>query len=63
MRNKRPMAEDVGDVGSSSKIALSQEPGVAHIPPCSFLDGAARTREDDIHALHAEALHKAVLGS
>lgn len=52
-----------GYVGSPSKIALYQELGTAHIPPRSFLGGAARAKEGEIAELGVEAMQKAVAGS
>lgn len=54
---------DTGYVGSPSKIALAQELGTSKIPPRSFLGGAARAKEAEIHALGATALQKAVAGA
>lgn len=56
-----------GYVGSPSKIALYQELGTSSgtwggngIPPRSFLGGAARAKEHEIHELGAKAGHKAI---
>ncbi|MCC3246674.1 hypothetical protein LG047_15340 [Methylocystis sp. WRRC1] len=51
------MREDAGYVGSPSKIALYQELGTARIPPRSFLGGAARAKEGEIHRIGATAFH------
>lgn len=54
---------DTGYVGSPSKIALAQELGTAKIPPRSFLGGAARAKEAEIHAMGAHAAKQALRGA
>lgn len=49
-----------GYVGSPSKIALYQELGTSRIPPRSYLGGAARAKEMEVHELGAEAAHTAL---
>ena len=56
------VSHDTAYVGSPSKIALYQELGTKTIPPRSFLGGAARAKEEEIHELGAKGLHKAITG-
>lgn len=57
------MDGDTGFVGSTSEIAPHHEFGTSRIPPRSFLGGAAAAKEEEIHALGATALQKAVAGT
>jgi hypothetical protein len=44
-------------VGTNSKIAVYQELGTSRIPPRSFLAGAARAKEHEIHEEISHSLH------
>lgn len=52
---------DTSYVGSPLKIARYQELGTQHMPPRSFLMGAAMAKEKEIHELTAEFAHKCVV--
>ena len=52
-----------GQVGSNSDIAVYQELGTSHIPPRSFLVGAAQHMEDKIHTMAARAVRSVLGGS
>jgi len=49
--------EHASYVGSNSKIAVYQELGTSRIRPRSFLGGAARAKEHEIHEEISHSLH------
>jgi hypothetical protein len=52
-----------GYVGSNDPIAVHQELGTSRIPPRSFLGGAARAKEDEIHEEISKGLHLTLMGA
>lgn len=55
--------ESAGYVGSNSMIAVYQELGTSRIPPRSFLAGASRAKEEEIHEEISRGLHVAIAAS
>ena len=50
-------------VGSNSEIAVYQELGTSRIPPRSFLGGAARAKEHEVHEELRRSLYLRFLGA
>jgi phage gpG-like protein len=53
---------NIGHVGSNNDKAVWHELGTSHIPPRSFLAGAAMTMEEKIHKMAARAVMAVMAG-